>query len=88
MRHSKRKHGKETKTTTESHPGPAISCGEPIKNGNLVACFVEKYQDEEPQIAQIKKVNSDTVEVQWMQGSYSDTWHPCKLKRGKSMNPG
>ena len=84
MRPSKRKHGRGT---TESYPGPAISCGEPIKNGNLVACYLDKYQDEEPQIARINKVKSETVEVQWMQGSYSDTWHPCKVKKGRNYEP-
>ena len=61
--------------------------GEPIKKGNLVACYLEKYQDEEPQIAQIINVKSDSVEVHWMHGSYSEPWHPCQVKRGRTSEP-
>ena len=51
------------------------------------AWYFEKYQDEEPQIVRINKVNRETVEVQWMQGLYSDTWHPCKIKKGRNYEP-
>ena len=64
-----------------------LSLGEPIKEGNLVACYVEKYEDEEPQIAKILNVNLEDVEVQWMQGSYFDPWHPCRVKQGRSYEP-
>ena len=82
MRPSKRK-----QETTESYPGPAVSCGEPIKNGNLVVCYLEKYQDEELQIARINEVKSETVEVQWMQVHIQDTWQPCKIKKGRNYEP-
>lgn len=59
----------------------------PIKAGKLVVCYSEKYQDEELQIARINKVNNETVEVQWMLDLYSDTWHPCKIKRGRNYEP-
>ena len=59
----------------------------PIKAGNIVACYSEKYQDEEPQIAEILDVKSDIVKVQWMQGSYHDPWCPCKTKKGSAYEP-
>ena len=59
----------------------------PIKAGNTLACYLEKYKDEEPQIAEILDVKLDTVEVQWMQGSYYDAWCPCKTKKGSTYEP-
>lgn len=61
--------------------------GEPIKEGSLVACYIEKYQDEEPQIARIINVKQSEVEVHWMHGSYFDPWYPCKVKWGHSYKP-
>jgi len=45
---------------------------------------MDKYKDEEPQIAKITKadVKPGVIEVQWMRGSYSDTWVLCNSKRG------
>ena len=60
----------------------------PIKACNIVACYLEKYQDEEPQITEILDVKLDTVKVQWMQGSYHDPWCPCKTnKKGSTYEP-
>ena len=53
----------------------------------MVACFMEKYQDEEPQIAKILKVNPENVEVHWVQGSHFDPWYPCKVKQGRTYEP-
>lgn len=52
-----------------------------------MACYVDKYEDEEPQLAKIVNVKSESIEVHWMQGSYSDPWHPCKRKMGRQYEP-
>lgn len=92
MRHPKRKHGGElvnndlcigTSTDTSSTAESDI----PIKAGNIVACYLEKYQDEEPQLAKILEVNFDKVQVQWLKGSYYDPWSPCELKKGSTYEP-
>ena len=96
MRHSKRKIAAINEQTTEQDEDveqeniEAETTGEannqePIKIGNLVACYVNKYSDEEPQIGKITNLLPDniTVQVNWWKGSYADTWCPCKIKKGR-----
>ena len=51
-----------------------------------MACFLEKYADEEPQIGEIISVHDDVseLEINWYTGSYNDPWAPCKRKQGAS----
>lgn len=57
-----------------------------IKTGDVVACFVSEYEDEEPQIATVVSIKPNSkLDVHWMHGSYSDPWLPCK--RGRTMEP-
>lgn len=58
--------------------------------GSLVALFVDKYKDEIPQIAKIVSEpsnESDVVEVEWLVGTYSSTFKPCKKREGRSYVP-
>jgi len=51
----------------------------------VVACFLEEYDDEEPQLAIIEKKpeqKSSSVEVEWMTGAYSKPWKLWKDKNG------
>jgi len=57
-----------------------------VKTGDIVACYVDQYAEEEPQIATIISIKQNNkLDVQWMHGSYSDPWLPCK--RGRAMEP-
>ena len=55
----------------------------------FVACYMEKYKPEEPQIGKIVAVHesSQTVDVEWMTGAYDDRWSVCKIKVGRKMVP-
>lgn len=87
MRHPKRKRNSTSATSntveTRDNEGNAETLS--VKVGDIVACFLEKYTDEEPQIGEVLKVceNSD-VEVNWYTGSYSDSWAPCKTRHDGS----
>ena len=52
----------------------------PLECGKIVACYLDKYREEEPLIGKILEDNDDMLTVNWMSGSYSDPWHPCKLR--------
>ena len=50
-----------------------------------MACFLEKYSDEEPQIGEIISVHDNSeLKINWYTGSYNDPWEPCKRKQGAS----
>ena len=58
--------------------------------GSLVALFMNKYRDEIPQIARIAAEpsnESDVTEVEWLVGTYSSTFKPCKRRVGRSYVP-
>ena len=38
------------------------------------------FKQEEHQIGKILEVKEDMTTVNWMSGSYSDPWHPCKVR--------
>ena len=71
----------DTRTSSSSKSGP-------VKLGDIVACYLTKYDDEEPQIGKVVSLKpANKVDVQWMHGSYSDPWILCRQKRGRTMEP-
>ena len=52
-----------------------------------VACYVERYDDEEPQIGTIVALHERSVEVEWMTGAYDDRWSVCKQTVGRKNVP-
>jgi len=75
----------KTSTTTASSSSATFSSQNiaSVKTGDIVACYVDQYAEEEPQIATIISMKQNNkLDVHWMHGSYSD---PCK--RGRSMEP-
>lgn len=52
--------------------------------GTIVACFIPRYSDEEPQLGKVINIGDDeNVEVEWMIGSYAEPWRIWKEKKGK-----
>lgn len=54
--------------------------------GTTIACFLPKYSDEEPQLGRVLKVNegeNHNLEIEWLVGSYSETWRVWKQKKGR-----
>lgn len=48
---------------------------------------MEEYSDEEPQLGKLTKEcdpNSENFEVEWMVGTYSESWQLWKQKHGRS----
>ena len=45
----------------------------------MVACDIEKYEDEWPQVGKIVSIEEQTVEVQWYTGTYSSVFKPVML---------
>ena len=42
-----------------------------IKSGVVIACFVDEYEDEEPQLGRVTEdLGAEDVEVEWMVGAY------------------
>ena len=59
----------------------------PIKVGNVIDCYLEKYRDEEPQIREIVNIPdpliaNGMIQVNWYSGTYAEPWFPCKVKQG------
>lgn len=91
MRHSK-------KTKDQAQRDEAIEDKMQVENesemptilqvGTVVACFLDKYKDEEPQLGVITGMHDESfVEVNWMTGSYSEPWAPCKTRKGRDYVP-
>jgi len=55
----------------------------------FVACDMEKYKEEEPQIGKIVAVHeaSQKLDVEWMTGAYDDKWSVCKKTVGRRKVP-
>jgi len=55
----------------------------------FVACYMEKYKEEEPQIGKIVAVHeaSQKLDVEWMTGAYDDKWSVCKRMVGRRKVP-
>ena len=88
VKHSKRKRSPQDQNDEVVEAGTSSNAEsidtlnqQPLQVGNLVACYLEKYKDEEPQIGKILQIKTETVIVNWMSGSYSDYWYPCKVQR-------
>ena len=55
--------------------------------GTILACYMEQYSDEEPQLGKLTKeydLNSENFEIEWMIGTYSEPWQLWKQKHGRS----
>ena len=59
---------------------------ETIEVGMIVACYMPKYADEEPQLGKLVAVenNSNSVLIEWMTGTYSEPWIIYKYRSGGS----
>ena len=51
----------------------------------MVACFIEEYRDEIPQIGKVVEVHdSDSeVKIEWWIGTYTGTWRALTKKDGR-----
>ena len=56
-----------------------------LKCGMLVACFIPKYKEEEPQIGTVVSVpdKNGNLEIEWMTGTYSEPWMTCQKKSSR-----
>lgn len=62
-----------------SHPAAVA-----LSVGTIVACFIPRYSDEEPQLGKVISIREEeNVEVEWMVGSYSEPWRIWKEKKEK-----
>ena len=48
-----------------------------------MACFMLCYVLEEPQIGKVVSIDQSYVEVEWMTGTYCETWVVCKRTAGR-----
>ena len=55
-----------------------------IDKGQLVALNVENC-NLRPLIAQVLEVNTDTVDIVWLEGSYTKLWKVAKKKEGHTL---
>ena len=97
MKHS-RVTDKETPETETADAETADSCATErvcdelplsitIKSGVVIACYLDEYNDEEPQLGRVIKdprVDSQDVEVEWMVGAYSKSWKLYKQRKGET----
>lgn len=57
-----------------------------IKSGTVIACYLDKYDEEEPQLGQVTQdteCNAD-MEVEWMVGTYTESWRLWKQRKGET----
>ena len=54
-----------------------------VKTGDLVAVYCENYT-KEPVIGECTRIEEQYIEVGWMEGSYSSTWKPWKIRDPKN----
>ena len=66
----------QQKNTTTDSVSP--QCSLQLACDMHVACYVERYDDEEPQIGRIVTLHDRSVEVEWMIAAYDDRWSVCK----------
>ena len=55
----------------------------------FVACYMEKYKEEEPRIGKIVAMHetSQNIDVEWMTGTHDDRWSVCKKTVGQRKVP-
>jgi len=56
-----------------------------MKSGVILACFIDDYEEEEPQLGMVTEEpteSSEYVEVEWMTGSYNKRWKVWKDRNG------
>ena len=70
-------------THTEEVPRSSHEMQVKLRCAMQVACFVQMYEDEEPQIGTVTApIDNEHVEIEWMVGSYSEPWTVCKRRKG------
>ena len=42
--------------------------------GTVIACYLPKYSDEEPQLSKVVNVDYGQLKVEWLVGSYCEPW--------------
>jgi len=55
-----------------------------VEAGHLVALNVMNC-DLRPLVAKVTKVNEDTMEIIWLEGSYTRPWKVAKKKEGRNL---
>ena len=51
--------------------------------GNVIACYLPKYEEKEPQLEIVREVTNKKVVVAWMTGDYEESWSIMKQRNGK-----
>ena len=51
-----------------------------VHHGGFVALKLKKYEDEEPQIAQVVDIDGKMLTIDWWIGSYTANWVPWKIR--------
>ena len=59
-----------------------VPCDE-VEVGNIVACYLRKYENEEPQLGVVRSLMEKKAVVAWMAGDYDDYWAVFTGKNGK-----
>ena len=78
VRHKGKENESNVANTSRSEPSPTE-----ITAGTYVACYLQKYCDEEPQLSKVVCIDGEQLEVEWLVGSYSEPWTVWKEKRGR-----
>ena len=55
-----------------------------IQEGSMVALLTETL-DDAPWLARVKKVESETVRLVWLEGGYNSKWKIARTKVGRRM---
>lgn len=55
-----------------------------IKSGVVIACFLDEYDNEEPQLGRVMEDPGVNSEVEWMVGAYSKPWKLWKQRKGQT----
>ena len=61
-----------------------------LECGTIVACFLSKYKDEIPQIGKVVNISSvtpESIEIEWLLGSFSSTWQVCQQRQNGEIVP-
>lgn len=72
----------DTVDATEGSSATGVHRDE-VKVGSTVACYLTKYEDEEPQLGVVRSLTDYRTMIAWMSGDYDDVWSVIKQKNGK-----